>query len=133
MTDALIDVRAVLLSAGVSFAAVFLLIAGSGFSLGGIGGGPSIPTKYLMAESVHLLHLLTARRYTGRGFPVCVLRRSHAGWKLVCDFAIDGDAGNLATCGGRCRWRERRRDHRYCVGFGRRTRVKPGDVRMWSN
>ena len=52
MTDAFIDVHAVLLSAGISFTAVFLLIAGFGFNLVGIGGGPSVLTKHLMAESV---------------------------------------------------------------------------------
>ena len=76
--------------------------------------------------------VLTLRRYTGRGFPICVLRRSHARWKPVCYFAIDGDAWNIATRGGRRRWWERCRGLRSCVGFGRRTRVKPGGIRMCS-
>lgn len=41
-TDVPTDVRAVLLSAGISFTAVFLFLASIGFNLVGIGGGSSV-------------------------------------------------------------------------------------------
>ena len=41
----LTDVRAVLLSAGISFTAIFLFFAGFGFNIAGIGAGASISHK----------------------------------------------------------------------------------------
>ena len=42
VTNVLTDVRAVLLSAGVSFSAIFMFMASLGFSIPGIGAGASI-------------------------------------------------------------------------------------------
>lgn len=54
MTDAFIDIRAAILSAGASFIAVLVLMGSSGFGIDGIGAGSFILMK-IRCQSLLLL------------------------------------------------------------------------------
>ena len=113
----LTDVRAVLLSAGISFTAIFAFFAGFGFNIAGIGAGASIFAKFAIAGAAFSL---TLPRLTGRRFRICGLRRSHAHGKSVRHSTINGHAWNFVACASWCRGRGRR------SGLGHRVAFEPG-------
>ncbi len=111
LTTPTLAVRAVLLAAGVSFTAVFVLVASAGFNVAGIGAGSWVPVYLLTFYS------LTSPRLIGRALPVRVLRRPHARREPLCYAAVDGDAGGAVAGGGwRC-GRERGGGVGHCVGI----------------
>lgn len=123
MTDVFIDVRAVLVSAGVSFTAVFMLTAGFGFNIVGIGAGSSISITMMRLRTLNCAFssrdtLLTPPRDSRGGIPVRVL---HTRWRALCYSSIDGNARNLTARASRRRWRKRRRGLCHRVGSGRGT------------
>ena len=101
----LTEVRAVLLSAGISFTALFLFFAGFGFNVTGIGAGASVFANFAIAGAAFSL---TLRRLTGRRFSISVLRRSHTCGRSVRNFTVNGHAWNFAARTNRCRGRGRR-------------------------